>query len=349
MDWSCSNALPHTARASGSVTSSFAFSSAGMSLGRNGAASSGSSTNLDMLLMITAHMRFVAVERTRNPRRSSGAMSASGAAVTVCTNVVDASFCTHSITSSWSMVAETSAGMNGSTSLLSMDSQILLRHSRAATETSSLESFTICVTTGMTSLSASDVDIGEHCAKTARKLSAPTIVCHFSLGSIASSNEGSTARRPCADIVRANASIAADAAVCVSLLCLSAQHLSKSATSATVWCSAAAFASFATVSITTQAPSRFAAVPLAPSRSASASEVTSPAGKPEGEDLTWEAICDAAVRLASPPSKTPAFNRDMMMFFLWGYVEGLRGVEITRSLRDEREDEDWVASVDGLP
>jgi hypothetical protein len=45
--------------------------------------------------------------------------------------------------------------------------------------------------------------------------------------------------------------------------------------------------------------------------------------------LTWEAICDAAVRLASPPSKTPAFNRDMMMFFLWGYVEGLRGVGIT--------------------
>ena len=79
-------------------------------MGRNGAASSGSSTSLDMLLMITAHMRLVAVERTRKPSRRSGAMSASGAAVTVCTNVVLASFCTHSITSSWSMVADTSAG-----------------------------------------------------------------------------------------------------------------------------------------------------------------------------------------------------------------------------------------------
>ena len=164
----------------------------------------------------------------------------------------------------------------------------------------------------MTSLSASDVDAGEHC-ETARNRSAATIVCHFSLGSMASSSAESTARRPCADIVRASASIAAHAAVCVSLLCLSAQHRRRSPTSAVVWCSAAARASFATVSITTQAPSRFAAVPLAPSRSASASEVTSPAGRPAGEDLTWEAICDAAVRLASPPSKTPALKRDIVM------------------------------------
>mmetsp|Transcript_10783 Transcript_10783/g.39976 ORF Transcript_10783/g.39976 Transcript_10783/m.39976 type:complete len:204 (+) Transcript_10783:3503-4114(+) len=168
MDWSCANAFAHTVRASGSEISSFAFSSAGMSFGRNGAASSGSSTSLLMLLIITAHMRFVAVERTRNPNSSNGAISARGAAVTVCTNVVLASFWTHSMTSSWSIVALTNAGINGSTSRLSIDAQICVRHSLAASETSTLLSFTICVTTGMTSFSASLVVIGEHCAKMAR-------------------------------------------------------------------------------------------------------------------------------------------------------------------------------------
>ena len=69
---------------------------AGKRLGKKGAASSGSSTSLDMLLTMTADMRLVAVVRDRKPRSKIGEMSANGAAVTVCTKVVDASFCTHS-------------------------------------------------------------------------------------------------------------------------------------------------------------------------------------------------------------------------------------------------------------
>ena len=259
---------------------------------------------MDMLLMITAHMRFVAVERTRKPRRRSGAISASGAAVTVCTKVVDASFWTHSMTSSWSIVAETSAGMNGSTSLLSMDWQILLRHSRAATDTSCLESFTICVTIGMMSFNAKDVDRGEHSANLETMFSAPTMVCHFSFGSIAVRSEGSTASRPYADEVFASVSVAAAAADCTSLECLSAQHRTRSATNGMSWCSAVVLATDAIVSMAMQAPSLAAAVPLEPSFSASLRAATSAGFIPAGEDLTCSAICDAAVRAASPPWKT---------------------------------------------
>ena len=49
-----------------------------------------------MLLTMTADMRLVAVARDRKPRSKIGEINANGAAVTVCTNVVDASFCTHS-------------------------------------------------------------------------------------------------------------------------------------------------------------------------------------------------------------------------------------------------------------
>ena len=125
----------HRARASRSVTSSFAFSSAGMSLGRNGAASSGSSTSLDMLLMITAHALRgggAHAELEQQQRRDG----ASGAAVTVCTNVVDA-FALHALVL---LVVDGGGDERGDERLdvlLSMDSQILLRHSRAATDTSS--------------------------------------------------------------------------------------------------------------------------------------------------------------------------------------------------------------------
>mmetsp|Transcript_9620 Transcript_9620/g.15452 ORF Transcript_9620/g.15452 Transcript_9620/m.15452 type:complete len:303 (-) Transcript_9620:177-1085(-) len=283
---SCSKALPHTTRASGSDTSSLAFSNAGMRLGRNGAASSGSSTSLDMLLMITAHRRLVAVERTRKPRSSSGAIRARGAAVTVCTKVVDASRWTHSITFSWSMVAATREGMKGSTSRLSMDWQILLRQSRAATDTSGLESLTICVTTGMMSLSASDMDSGEHPARVDTMSSAPTIVCHFSLGSMAASSAGSTARIPWALMDVPSAASAATAASCTPLLCLSAQHVTRSATRAVVWCSAAVRAWDATAPTAMHAPSRAAAVPLEDSRRMAVSAATSAGDIPLAEDLT---------------------------------------------------------------
>mmetsp|Transcript_2788 Transcript_2788/g.7417 ORF Transcript_2788/g.7417 Transcript_2788/m.7417 type:complete len:404 (+) Transcript_2788:1143-2354(+) len=313
MDSSWSKALPHTVRASGSETSSLALSRAGTSLGRKGAASSGSSTSLDMLLMITAHMRLVAVVLTRKPRRRSGAMSARGAAVTVCTKVVDASFWTHSTTSSWSMVAATSAGMKGSTSRLSMELQMFSRHFLAATETCSLESFTICVTTGMMSLSASEMASGEVSARALTVSSAPTMVCHFSLGSMASSMAGRTARTPWPDMDLASTPSAAAAASCTSLLCLSAQQVTRGETRVTIWCSALCLAVPAMAATAMQAPSRLAAVPLDPSARAPASAERSAELRPEPEDLTCSAICDAAVRLASPPSKTEELNTDIMV------------------------------------
>ena len=64
MRLSCSKAFSHTPRASGSATSCEAFSTAGMRCGRKGAASSGSSTSLDMFEVITEHWRLMVALRS---------------------------------------------------------------------------------------------------------------------------------------------------------------------------------------------------------------------------------------------------------------------------------------------
>ena len=75
------------------------MASAGASTGRKGATSCERSTSFAIFSVITAHLRFVAVLRSLKPRCSSGTVIESAAALTVYTNVVAASACTHSCTS----------------------------------------------------------------------------------------------------------------------------------------------------------------------------------------------------------------------------------------------------------
>eukprot|EP00160_Parvularia_atlantis_P019100 Unigene733_Nuclearia_a/m.2385 Unigene733_Nuclearia_a/g.2385 ORF Unigene733_Nuclearia_a/g.2385 Unigene733_Nuclearia_a/m.2385 type:complete len:331 (+) Unigene733_Nuclearia_a:639-1631(+) len=144
---SWARALVQTSRTSGSDVSPEASSTAGMSWGRNGAASLGWSTSLDMLLAILAAWRRTAVD-SRKPRRSSGATRARAAPETVWTNVVEASWWMHSPTSFGSLSALIRAGMNGVRSLFWTISQHAVRHSSAASATDCLVSHIMSVSTG---------------------------------------------------------------------------------------------------------------------------------------------------------------------------------------------------------
>mmetsp|Transcript_14315 Transcript_14315/g.47018 ORF Transcript_14315/g.47018 Transcript_14315/m.47018 type:complete len:268 (+) Transcript_14315:2160-2963(+) len=108
-----------TWRHSGSATSSTSLLRPGRSLGRKGAASVGSSTSLHMLSMMTADLRLMATFCVRSrPRWRSGPIMESVGDSTVWTNVVAASLCTHSGTSSMLVMHSMSVGMNGSISML---------------------------------------------------------------------------------------------------------------------------------------------------------------------------------------------------------------------------------------
>ena len=101
-------------RASGSLISSASFTRPGNNLGRNGAASRASSTNLDMLQIISAAWRFRAVAfGPRSPRAldSNGTTTASVGESTLWTNVVAAKACTVTSTSLGLLAEDTSLGM----------------------------------------------------------------------------------------------------------------------------------------------------------------------------------------------------------------------------------------------
>mmetsp|Transcript_12146 Transcript_12146/g.21869 ORF Transcript_12146/g.21869 Transcript_12146/m.21869 type:complete len:216 (-) Transcript_12146:68-715(-) len=122
--FSVSYALFATVRHSGSDTFSFTISSSGSSLGRKGATSSGFSTSLDMLSIMSAAFRLMGVERSRRPRMRMGHITDRVGASTVCTKVVEDREWTHSGTSDGLARAETSTGMKGSRSLLATTLQI---------------------------------------------------------------------------------------------------------------------------------------------------------------------------------------------------------------------------------
>mmetsp|Transcript_15108 Transcript_15108/g.60696 ORF Transcript_15108/g.60696 Transcript_15108/m.60696 type:complete len:417 (-) Transcript_15108:72-1322(-) len=148
-----STAFSQTPRASGSAISSASFSSPGSSFGRNGAASRGSSTSLDMLQMMSAACRLSAVAPAPDwprARARSGTTTASVAESTDCTKVVAARAWTHSGTSAGRTAAEAIAGSTGSTSLLPVSSKASRIASLAASETSFLVSHRHAVTAGTT-------------------------------------------------------------------------------------------------------------------------------------------------------------------------------------------------------
>mmetsp|Transcript_1442 Transcript_1442/g.2065 ORF Transcript_1442/g.2065 Transcript_1442/m.2065 type:complete len:263 (+) Transcript_1442:2055-2843(+) len=97
--WSCETALSVTSRASGSAMEEAFVSRAGRRSGRKGAASIGLSTSLDMLSIITADWRLVAVAFSRSPRRSKGTTIASAGLSTDWTKVTPAISCMISGTS----------------------------------------------------------------------------------------------------------------------------------------------------------------------------------------------------------------------------------------------------------
>mmetsp|Transcript_71167 Transcript_71167/g.197057 ORF Transcript_71167/g.197057 Transcript_71167/m.197057 type:complete len:357 (-) Transcript_71167:132-1202(-) len=145
---SWSRAFSHTARASGSVVSSAARSMAGRMEGRNGAASDGSSTSLDMLVMMTAHWRTMAVSRAFMPRCSSGTTTARAGVSTDCTKVSEASLWMVSGTSEGFSMASTRQGRKGSRSRFSTMVQAALAASLAAVATPSCRSCSNSVSTG---------------------------------------------------------------------------------------------------------------------------------------------------------------------------------------------------------
>mmetsp|Transcript_127729 Transcript_127729/g.310582 ORF Transcript_127729/g.310582 Transcript_127729/m.310582 type:complete len:396 (+) Transcript_127729:2385-3572(+) len=148
---SCSTARAHTPRASGSEMESAAFSRAGRICGRNGAASTGSSTSLLMLLTMTATIRCVAVLRTDRPRCNSGTTTARAGVSTVDTKVSDASLAMHSGIWPGSCMAATKSSTNGSTSRLST----VLHAARAATTAASITlSFMSCMASDRTRISS---------------------------------------------------------------------------------------------------------------------------------------------------------------------------------------------------
>ena len=126
---------------------------------------------------------------------------------------------------------------------------------------------------------------------------------------------GSTARRPCRTWSSRAVRVAAAAAACTSLLCLSAQQSHEVGDQRDgIWCSALVLARYP------RSCSIGHAGALALRRRCPWSRPRArPRGRhvgglsPSGEDLTCSAICDAAVRLASPPSKTEELNTDIMV------------------------------------
>mmetsp|Transcript_10955 Transcript_10955/g.12559 ORF Transcript_10955/g.12559 Transcript_10955/m.12559 type:complete len:215 (-) Transcript_10955:541-1185(-) len=133
---SCPTAFSVTARASGSEIESAFVSSAGRRRGRNGPASSGLSTSLLMLSMITADWRFVAVVFSRNPRSSSGTTIARAGDSTLCTNVTPAILC---------MISGTSFGLVIACRILSVMCSIsLFPITFMDVSIASLDAFLIC-------------------------------------------------------------------------------------------------------------------------------------------------------------------------------------------------------------
>mmetsp|Transcript_12841 Transcript_12841/g.28510 ORF Transcript_12841/g.28510 Transcript_12841/m.28510 type:complete len:221 (+) Transcript_12841:488-1150(+) len=86
--------------ASGSLMASAAKARAGLRVGRKGSASKGSSTSLDILSMMTADWRRVAVTLDLSPLIRSGTTIARAGDCTDCTNVTPAKACIISGTSS---------------------------------------------------------------------------------------------------------------------------------------------------------------------------------------------------------------------------------------------------------
>mmetsp|Transcript_38984 Transcript_38984/g.93818 ORF Transcript_38984/g.93818 Transcript_38984/m.93818 type:complete len:373 (+) Transcript_38984:2053-3171(+) len=182
----CSTAFSVMPLASGSGMDVALVSSAGRSRGRKGAASTGLSTSLDMLLMMTALWRLVAVVFSRRPRSSSGTTMASAGDSTLWTKVTPAISC---------MISGTSLGLVMAVRILGvMCSMSLLPMTLSASRMASLAAFLICffvshmqaVTSGTTSGRALESCFGALSPNNPRHFSDSSRTCHFcSTGSFA--------------------------------------------------------------------------------------------------------------------------------------------------------------------
>mmetsp|Transcript_22520 Transcript_22520/g.49065 ORF Transcript_22520/g.49065 Transcript_22520/m.49065 type:complete len:234 (+) Transcript_22520:2172-2873(+) len=168
-----------TSRASGSEILAAFCSKAGKRRGRKGAASSGLSTSLLMLLIMTADWRLVAICFSRKPRNNKGTTMARAGDSTVWTNVTPAILCMISGTSFGSVMATRIFSVMCSISRLPTTSRAAFMASLAASFTCFLVSHIHAVTSGTTSGRASPSCLGASFPNIARSLSVRARICHL--------------------------------------------------------------------------------------------------------------------------------------------------------------------------
>mmetsp|Transcript_12715 Transcript_12715/g.38147 ORF Transcript_12715/g.38147 Transcript_12715/m.38147 type:complete len:338 (-) Transcript_12715:277-1290(-) len=185
----------HTERASGSDTVSTVRCRSGMISGRNGAASRGSSTSLDMFMMILQVWRRMAVWRSRRPRMSSGTRTLMAALVTGCTKVVAESLKMHASVSAGRTMQPLRSGRVGSISLLPTQSHAASMAAMAAFFTSALVSVMAWDSTGTRTCICRCISRGAESLKDAILLRARMRVAGLWDTSTASMKYGSTLAR----------------------------------------------------------------------------------------------------------------------------------------------------------
>mmetsp|Transcript_20126 Transcript_20126/g.46152 ORF Transcript_20126/g.46152 Transcript_20126/m.46152 type:complete len:409 (+) Transcript_20126:2046-3272(+) len=176
---SCSTAFSVTPRASGSAMLLAFVSSAGSRRGRKGAASMGLSTSLDMLLMMTADWRLVAICFSLSPRRRRGTTMARAGDSTDCTKVTPAISCMISGTSFGLLIAMRIFSVMCSMSLFPMTLRASLMAAVAACLICFFVSHMHAVTSGTTSGKAFPSCFGAVSPRDATHLSASSRICHF--------------------------------------------------------------------------------------------------------------------------------------------------------------------------
>mmetsp|Transcript_29989 Transcript_29989/g.59564 ORF Transcript_29989/g.59564 Transcript_29989/m.59564 type:complete len:282 (+) Transcript_29989:2134-2979(+) len=166
-------------RASGSEMEEAFEVSAGRRRGRKGAESTGLSTSLDMLLIMTADWRLVAVFFSLRPRRRRGTVMASAGDSTDWTKVTPASSCMISGTSLGLVMAVTILPVMCSMSRLPMTSQAAVMALVAAVLTCFLVSHMQAVTSGTISGRAAPSCLGATVLNSVIMLRAASLVVHF--------------------------------------------------------------------------------------------------------------------------------------------------------------------------
>mmetsp|Transcript_40553 Transcript_40553/g.100161 ORF Transcript_40553/g.100161 Transcript_40553/m.100161 type:complete len:234 (+) Transcript_40553:3017-3718(+) len=213
----CSHASSQTVRASGSDTCWVAFSRSGMICGMNTSASAGSSTSLDMLATILAHMRERASLRSWKPRLSSGVTAARAAAVTICTKTMPAYLWMVSSVLEGSIMFTTRSSRTFSISLFCTVSSSLRIVSFAWSRTCDLRSVRHEAISSIRSVRMGAICDGAFSASSPSSMSAPTTVCHFLETSKFTMHTGTITLTAAPFTIEANALTASSAAICTGL------------------------------------------------------------------------------------------------------------------------------------